>query len=205
MEYETVKKGWIHFRKRNFFVTKWEPKWLVLYSSPEPSFAIYNERSQAIAPYQPKIHAGLQDCVVSKPKSVFNEKNADSTFVINVKSGKFYICAESPKECDEWIKAIRSFSKPAKSRNATILKEPECKYSPFIHSGHQIFSGNDIQLLLQDVDHILGETDYHYNQLTKIQSLNDVASLENMINRDLDVVFMSNVSNSEKSIFFLNL
>lgn len=60
MEWEEVKSGWVYLKKKFLLVSnKWTPKYLVLYKTPVPALAVYEQRSDAKPPYAPILHLDL--------------------------------------------------------------------------------------------------------------------------------------------------
>lgn len=60
MEWEEVKSGWVYQKKKFLLISnKWTPKYLVLYKTPIPALALYEQRSDAKPPYAPLLHLDL--------------------------------------------------------------------------------------------------------------------------------------------------
>ena len=61
-EWIDSKKGWVYERKRHLlFAKQMIPRWMVLYTKPLPSIALYEQRSDAKPPYTPIIHYNLTE------------------------------------------------------------------------------------------------------------------------------------------------
>lgn len=54
-----VKKDWVYQRKKTFVFKSWNPRYMVLYSKPCPALALYEQRSDSVAPYAPVLHLEL--------------------------------------------------------------------------------------------------------------------------------------------------
>lgn len=65
-----VKKDWVYQRKKTLTIFKsWQPRYMVLYSKPTPALALYEQRSDSVAPYAPLLHLELVDVIVDKWKA----------------------------------------------------------------------------------------------------------------------------------------
>lgn len=54
-----LKKDWVYQRKKTFIFKSWNPRYMVLYSKPCPALALYEQRSDSVAPYAPVLHLEL--------------------------------------------------------------------------------------------------------------------------------------------------
>lgn len=65
-EWVESKKGWVYERKRHLiFAKQMIPRWMVLYTKPLPSIALYEQRSDAKPPYTPLGHYNVTEIIVS--------------------------------------------------------------------------------------------------------------------------------------------
>ena len=55
-EWMEVKKDWVYQRKKTFIFKSWNPRYMVLYCRPCPALALYEQRSDSVAPYAPILH-----------------------------------------------------------------------------------------------------------------------------------------------------
>lgn len=82
-----VKKDWVYQRKKTLtFFKSWQPRYMVLYSKPTPALALYEQRSDSVAPYAPLLHLELTDATVDRWKAseLGNESFAPSQAEIPV-------------------------------------------------------------------------------------------------------------------------
>lgn len=56
-----LKKDWVYQRKKTFVFKSWNPRYMVLYSKPCPALALYEQRSDSVAPYAPVLHLELSE------------------------------------------------------------------------------------------------------------------------------------------------
>lgn len=122
-EWVESKKGWVYERKRHLLFSKQMiPRWMVLYSKPLPSIALYEQRSDAKPPYTPICHynvteiqatlvdkrgAGLESARPSRSssissttdfkssKSILGEKLKEFVVPLSKSSSKSYIQLQS--------------------------------------------------------------------------------------------------------------
>lgn len=68
-----VKKDWVYQRKKNFIFKSWNPRYMVLYSKPCPALALYEQRSDSVAPYAPVMHLELTTNLRIEPYGKINQ------------------------------------------------------------------------------------------------------------------------------------
>lgn len=144
MEWKSSKKGWLSLKVDYILVGVNQTKWVVLYSKPVPSIAIYDERAQSQPPYCPRHHLTLQDCTVTRRNTKkFEIYSKSYKKKVNILT-KFTFTAQNEQTLLDWLDAIGKLSNPKPEQeqpNAPLLS----KYPDITFKGVCILSGSDIE------------------------------------------------------------
>jgi hypothetical protein len=122
-EWIESKKGWVYERKRHLLISKQLiPRWMVLYSKPIPSLALYEQRSDAKPPYAPLVHYNLTEIDVVLQQGTDSSGNA-SVSVDKEKSDKIKrsssVIARNAAKIKEFVAPTKS-SKPLLQVSSTL-------------------------------------------------------------------------------------
>lgn len=61
MEWKVEKKGWLKMKTKIAFLNVYQAKWIVLYSEPVASLAVFEKCCHSTHPYNPKHHLMLNE------------------------------------------------------------------------------------------------------------------------------------------------
>lgn len=77
-----VKKDWVYQRKKTFVFKSWNPRYMVLYSRPCPAIALYEQRSDSVAPYAPALHLELTSNLRIEPYGKTNQESHQDSMTL---------------------------------------------------------------------------------------------------------------------------